>query len=143
MGAPERWRGRRATLEAAALLALARSLVAYVPLARWRRSLGRPAHGERGDPALRLAANLPARRLARAVERAARRLPGESLCLPRAMALQWMLRRRATDALLVIGVRPEQRRGGLDDLHAWIVRDGEILIGALPEMPVPIYAAAA
>jgi len=123
-----------------ALVALARVLVAYVPLGRWRRTLGTAAPPDIGDPALHLATNLPARRLARAVERAAVRLPGESLCLPKAMALQWMLRRRAMDGMLVIGVRSGQERGRLDDLHAWVVSRGEFLIGATKALHHPIYA---
>jgi hypothetical protein len=123
-------------------LTSARTLVAHVPLGRWRASLGEPVAPEPGDPSVRRDDNLAARRLARAVERAAARLPGEAKCLPRAMALQWLLRRRGFDAKLVIGVRPGAARGGLDDLHAWIVRRGEILVGASDEEHRAIYAAA-
>ena len=141
MHAAERWRGRAATLEAIAWVAVARILVARVPLARWRGTLGAPAQPDPGDPHLRLAGNLGARRLARAVGRAAERLPGESACLPQAMALQWMLGCRGLSAMVVLGVRPAQHRGGIDDLHAWVVRDGEVLIGALAALPYPVYAA--
>lgn len=140
MRAADRWRGRAATLEAMLLLALARLLVARVPLARWRASLGGPAAPEPGDPAVHRDGNLAARRLSRAVARAADRLPGDSRCLPQAMALQWLLRRRGLGAVLHIGIRPERARGGLDDLHAWVVRDGEILIGAGAEPHHPVLA---
>ena len=141
MGPSDIWRARASTAEAIALLVVARLLVAKVGLARWRSSLGRPSRPEAGDPSLRLPANLVPRRLARAVERAARRLPGENLCLAQAMALQWMLRRRRLGGMLVIGVRPALSRGGLDDLHAWVVRQGEVLIGATAEPHHPIFAA--
>jgi hypothetical protein len=68
--------------------------------------------------------------LARVVERAAQHLPFETKCLPRAMALFWMLSRRNRDSQLVLAVLPEERRGGsLDDLHAWVEMDRTILIG--------------
>ena len=138
----DRWRARGATLEAMLFLALARLLVARVPLKRWRATLGAPVKPEPGDPQLHLDANLAARRLARAVGRGAARLPRETRCLPQAMALQWLLSRRGLGATLVIGVRPGAVRGGLDDLHAWVVRGGEVLIGQSDETHRPIYAAA-
>lgn len=141
MRGAEGWRARAATLEAMALLAVARWLIAGVAFAQWRKSLGMPVMGVSSDSSLRLDANLPARRLARAVERAAGRLPGECRCLPRAMALQWMLQRRGMVADLAIGVRPGDARGGLDDLHAWVVREGEVLVGASDTPHHAIYVA--
>ena len=136
------WRGRGATLEAMAWLVLARLLIARVPFGRWRPWLGTPVAPPVGDPLVRLDANLAQRRLARAVVRAAGRLPGESLCLPRAMALQWMLRRRKLGGVIHLGVRPGDQRGGLDDLHAWVTRAGEVLIGADPKPHAALFAAA-
>lgn len=112
-------RHRLRVVEAFLLLVLARLLVAGVPFRFWRESLGQPIPGHAADtesggspPELALAC-------AHAVRRAGYRLPG-ALCLPRAMALQWMLRRRAIAGTLLLGVLPEQERGGLDDLHAWV-----------------------
>ena len=134
--------GRWATLEAMAWLVLARLLIARVGFGRWRGWLGTPVAPEPGDVRLRLDANLAGRRLARAVARATRRLPGNSLCLPRAMALQWMLRRRALGGVLHIGVLPGRARGGLDDLHAWVARLGEVLIGGDARPHRTLFAAA-
>ena len=39
------------------------------------------------------------------VRRVARRLPFQALCLPQAMAAQWMLRRRGVPGRLRVGVR--------------------------------------
>ena len=136
------WRGRGATLEAMAWLVVARLLIARVTFGRWRGWLGVSTVPEVGDRALRLADNLPRRRLARAVERAAARLPGENLCLPQAIALQWMLRRRALGGILHIGVLPGWERGSLDDLHAWVTCFGEVLIGADAKPHRPLFAAA-
>lgn len=137
-----RSQGRRATLEAMTWLVLARFLIARVPFGHWRSWLGTPVAPLADDPDLRLEANLAARRLARAVVRAAGRLPGRSRCLAQAMALQWMLRRRGLDGVLHIGVLPGSARGTLDDLHAWVVRHGEVVIGADAGPHHALFAAA-
>ena len=129
-------------LEAAAWLVLARFLVRAVPFGRWRAMLGRVCAPEVAGVQRGLDENAAPRRFARAVERAAARLPGESRCLPRAMALQWMLRRRGLGSVLVLGVRPGLHRGGLDDLHAWVTRSGEVLIGHTADTHHPLFAAA-
>ena len=136
------WRARGATLEAMVWLVCARVLIASVPFGRWLPWLGQAVPPEPDHPRLHLDANLAQRRLARAVARAAGRLPGESRCLPRAMALQWMLRRRAMGGVLHIGVLPGSNRGSLDDLHAWVTRLGEVLIGADEKPHHALFAAA-
>lgn len=73
-----------------------------------------------------------ARQLAADVEWAARRLPVATKCLPRAMALSWMLRRRRIGHTLVIAVRPSEMRQSADAMHAWVEIEGERLIGDLP-----------
>jgi len=138
--AAERWRGRALTVEAGILLATARALVAMVEFGRWRALLGRPLPAEPGDPALDLVRNRAARRLSRAVERGARWLPGNSRCLPQALALAWMLRRRGIACTLVLGVLSGARRGALNDLHAWVVCDGEIVIGRSEQAYRPLAA---
>ena len=142
MAGDGRWRARGATLEAMVLLGLARLLVARVRFGRWRGWLGVPVAAVHGDPKLRLDNNLARRRLARAVARGAARLPGESRCLAQAMALQWMLRRRGLGGVIHLGVLPGDKRGGLDDLHAWVTRSGEVLVGATDEPHRPLFAAA-
>ena len=134
--------GRRATVEAMAWLILARLLIARVPFGRWRRWLGTPVAPLADDPRLHLDAHLAERRLARTVERAARRLLGETRCLARAMALHWMLRRRGMGGVLHSGVLPGSARGSLDDLHAWVTRTGEVLIGASDQPHRALFATA-
>lgn len=136
------WRARGATVEAVAWLVIARLLVANVPFGRWRPWLGYPVASQTGDPALRLDANLAQRRLARAVARATGYLPGESRCLAQAMALHWMLRRRALGGVLHIGILPGAARGTLDDLHAWVTRSGEVLIGVTEKPHAALFAVA-
>lgn len=109
-----------------ALLCLARLLVAHVPLRMWRHSLGQnypkqcvPPKPEDGKPAQQLADH---------VERSASRLPFETKCLPRAMALAWMLQIRGLPYTFKLAVRPMQARNGKDDLHAWVEAGGIALV---------------
>lgn len=106
------------------LLCLAQLIVALVPFGIWRDRLGYSAPG-RDDPAA-------ARRLARHVERAASRLPFATRCLPRAMALSWMLRRAMMGHEVVFAVRPPHLRKDEDALHAWVETGGERILGELP-----------
>ena len=131
------WRSRALTGEAAALLALARILISAVPFRRWRGSLGVQV-APRCDAAAIHQRHRDARRLTKAVLRAAHRLPGETRCLAQAMALAWMLRRRRMECALVLGVRRGMSRGSIADLHAWVVRDGETLIGEDNSGYVPV-----
>ncbi|MFC4293816.1 lasso peptide biosynthesis B2 protein [Novosphingobium tardum] len=141
--ARDAWIGRARTAEAVAALALARILVAFVPFHVWRSRYGSIVPvgplvvASAADPQPQ---NLAARRLARAVDRAAARLPGASVCLPRAMALQALLISRRIGTTLVLGVLPGAQRGSIDDLHAWVAAGGEILIGGDLSGHVPLLA---
>lgn len=121
---------RARVAEAMLLLLAARLLIAYVPMRWWRGSLGRVAAGQKlatdaGNKPPRIAALVVA-----AVQRAAQRLPLEMLCLPRAMAVQWMLRRRRCPSILVFGIGGEAPQRKRYDLHAWVETHGMTVIGA-------------
>ncbi|MDR7100880.1 lasso peptide biosynthesis B2 protein [Croceicoccus sp. BE223] len=127
-------RTRLRTLEAMTFLALARLLIRFVPFARWSRWLGEsgpvptsPASENAADPGT---ASLPAtvRACVAAVRRASWRLPA-SLCLPQAMALQWMLARRGADSAVIIGFLPLGARNSPDALHAWVELGGVTILG--------------
>ena len=120
------WRSRWRTARAALLLARARLTVGLLPFERWQNSLGSDL------PPASKAAAAEAARLAAHVEWAAKRLPFETKCLPRAIALSWMLRRRGIGHTVVFGVRPVRDRGAEDDLHAWVEVAGVTILGALP-----------
>jgi len=122
------WQPKRRTAAAMARLCWARLLVAWVPYDRWRDRLGL-ASGD-GRPPAELAEQ--ARRLAADVDWAATRLPIGTKCLPRAMALSWMLRRDAVAHGVVIAVRPSQQRHSPDAIHAWVEVGGEKVLGDLP-----------
>lgn len=126
MRASEAWRLRRRTGWALALLLAARLTVAVLPFRLWRDRLGlgdrspSPDDDERTREAIRLS---------RHVERAAAALPFEVRCLPRAMALSWMLRRQGIGHALVFAARPRARA---PQLHAWVERRGLRVIGDEP-----------
>lgn len=134
---PPRWHWWLLVAEAGARLAAARMLVAAIPLHRWSGWLGQAG----GSPAQPAKADASARMLARAVRRGADRLPLDFKCLPRAVALHTMLRRRKLPSRLVIAAADPQVRGRADDLHAWVELGGEILIGETdqPFHPVVRY----
>lgn len=136
---PGTWRWRLLVAEAMACLIAARTLIGLVRFDRWRALLGEPL----GEGKTRAVPSEAASILARAVQRGADRLPFTAKCLPRAVALHWMLRRRGLPSELVITVLDPQRRGESDAVHAWVEAGGTILIGAidLPFVPLARFGA--
>src|SRR5689334_2823558 len=123
------WSERRALAEACALLPFVHLLQQRLPFARWHALLlrgprGRP--GQLGWPAL------SARQLAWAVGVAADWLPGEYKCLPRAYAAHWLLARHGHAAELQVGVARDAQ--GKVEAHAWVVYQGEVLVGWVEDM---------
>jgi len=121
-------RHRLRVAEAASALLTARLLVAAVPFGSWRRSLGRVLVGAGPEAGTDPPALKP---LLDAHGRALERLPWEFKCLPRAVALHWMLRRRGIASVLSIGALPRhgRGRGTIDDLHAWVTVNGVVRHG--------------
>jgi len=113
-----------------AALLVAWLLVAAVPFGRWRHRFGRILEGpdpvNAADPAI-------LKPLVDAHRRAVARFPGELKCLPRAIALHWMLRRRGIASVLSIGALPLHGRGTIDDLHAWVTVNGIVHHGDTDE----------
>ena len=107
-----------------AALSGARLVVAALPFERWRDTLGGTAGHVPGDPG-------EARRIAAHVDWAARLLPFSTKCLPRAMALSWMLRSNDIGHHVVFAVRPSESRGSVDQLHAWVEVGDEKILGDL------------
>ena len=103
-------------------LAVAKALEATLPFKYWRKTLGS------GSPA----DHARAATWASHVDWAARLLPLATKCLPRAMALSWLLRRRRIGHTIIFAVRPVGQRDGDDTLHAWVEVDGRTILGDLP-----------
>jgi hypothetical protein len=110
-----------------AALCRAQVVIAILPFRRWRNRLGATS-----DQPVSEAALADAQRLARHVEWAAKLLPFPTKCLPRAMALSWILRSRRIGHSLVFAVRPAPQRSLEDPLHAWVEIAGLKIIGDLP-----------
>jgi len=117
------------TAAAIAMLCRARLWVAWVPFGRWRNSLGIGGNGGSSPYSDGLA---KARQLAAHVEWAATRLPFATKCLPRAMALSWLLRSKGIGHEVILAVRPASLRESADAMHAWVEVRGEKVIGDLP-----------
>jgi hypothetical protein len=107
-------------------LSAARLIVATIPFKRWQNGLGGPVEAV---PQMTVA---DAASFAAHVEWAAKRLPFSTKCLPRAMALSWILRSRKIAHCVVFAVRPAELRGSNDQLHAWVEIGNEKIIGELP-----------
>ena len=105
---------------AVVLLAAVRLGLILLRFDRLHRLLARFSRPGRGR------ASLPADRVAWAVTAAARRLPGESTCLSRALAAQLLLTRHGHSSLLRIGVA---RGDGILKAHAWLENSGRVILG--------------
>jgi hypothetical protein len=128
---------RARTLQAMALLCLAHLAVKLLPFRWWRASLGLVAGADSVPGQSPAESAVRARRSAVHVERGATRLPFTTKCLPRAMALCWLLRARGIAYVFKIAARPAAaRQAGLPvndgNLHAWVESGGATVIGALP-----------
>ncbi|HED66546.1 MAG TPA: lasso peptide biosynthesis B2 protein [Planctomycetes bacterium] len=130
--APDRglglWRKRAWTLRALVLLALVRLGLAVLPFRIVRRVQQRAARVRRAP-----CPDSWVPTLARSVERAARRLPGEETCLAQAMVGQILLARAGHPSEIKIGVaRPPAEgdpKGRKLLAHAWLEARGVALIG--------------
>ena len=122
------WPRRKLVLEAILLLPLARLLVRFVRIGRWKNTLASPPpcenHNHRNPDGLELAAHI-----GRSVERAGWRMGGSTKCLPKAIVAVWMLHRRKIAARLVIASVRNRHEGDADPLHAWVEVNSTMIIG--------------
>ena len=110
-------------LEAAALLSLASAVVALLPDRRLSRFLGQARQPEADRP--RAAPGETSRRVGRAVELVAGRLPWRPKCLPQAIATRAMLRRRGIPCETHLGVVETRPLAA----HAWVTVNGVVVQG--------------
>ena len=113
--------------EATSWLIGASVLVSFMPIRWWHRLLGTQVKGapvtQEGGPLPTTVAGC-----ARWITTAANHLPWRPLCLPQAVALRWMLRRRGYRPIVVLGVRRQEGKRGVD-AHAWLVEGERVAIG--------------
>jgi hypothetical protein len=130
---PAKWQQRTGEerwllAEAFVLLGAARLAVLVLPFKWLAVSLGRrmnEGNGPIGAADLRLA-----RLVGQAVQRAANYTPWDSLCLPQAVACQWMLKRRHIVGTLYLGVAKDEAKPEKLTAHAWLRCGNAILAGA-------------
>lgn len=123
------WREQMGTVEAAVFLMSAVFLTKFVRLSYWRSKLGQLGNEERADQSADHAADhVQAAKVSKYVRRAARHMPFNAVCLPRALATCWMLKRRGISSELFIGARGSTNNG--IDLHAWLTVGTKCVMGA-------------
>ena len=129
---------RRLTIEAVAFLALARLCFGLLPFPAALRLFGLSVGAADSG-----AENVDgAKRIGRAVERAARHMPFRAVCLQQAMAAALMLRRRGLAATVYLGTARDAS-GGLC-AHAWSLCGDAPVTGvrqAAGYVPVATFAA--
>lgn len=118
---------RRLLAEAAVTLAAVKVMLLAVPFDRWRHLLENPP--ENVAPQTPTAVS---KEVARAVSLLSRYSAGSLTCLPQALAVRSMMRRRGLHCQLRVGVA-RARDAGIR-AHAWVVYDGEVIIGRLPDL---------
>ena len=118
------------TLAAVILVLLAHLTVRLVPFSRWSRWLNRLAAHPRMRARGRSASRARASAAAAAIDRASRRIP-RTRCLVEAIAATVLFRVLGLEPELHIGAR---MRAGTMEAHAWVVCDGVVRAGWLPEI---------
>lgn len=121
---PRRW---WLACEAALTLVWAKLVIRLRPFRRYRHRLPlRQQLPRRVVPSLGVAD------IVWSVDAVARVAPRRFDCLPQALAVQAMLRRRGGDCGVRLGVAGNAR-GGFR-AHAWIEYEGVVIVGALPDL---------
>ncbi len=132
--APAKWRRRTRVerlllLEAFVLLGFARLMVLAIPFRWLAGSLGKRM-GESGTQVGE--SDLQhARMIGQAIRSAANNAPWVSVCLPQAVAAQWMLKHRHIPATLYLGVAKDEAKPEKLAAHAWL-RCGDLILTGAP-----------
>ena len=119
--APERW----FVLRALGTLALVRVALRLLPFGTLRTLVDRLAKAPIAAPDASVA-----RAVRRAVDRAARTIPG-SVCLAQALTAELLVRRAGQGARVSIGVAPN---GKPLDAHAWVESAGIVVAGEIEDL---------
>ncbi len=128
--APAKWHRRSRIerwllLEAFLLLGVARLLVLTIPFRWLAGSLGQ--HMSESDTRANPTDLRQAGLIGHAVRSAANNTPWQSVCLPQAIAAQWMLKRRRIAATLYLGVAKDLTKTQQLAAHAWL-RCGDVIL---------------
>jgi len=128
--APSKWRRRSHAerlwlLEAFLMLGVARLVVLTLPFKWVSVTLGK--HMNESGMQISTSDLRQARMIGQAIRSAANYTPWESVCLPQAMAAQWMLKRRHIAGTLYLGVAKDETKPEKLAAHAWL-RSGDVLL---------------
>ena len=126
------WSDRALAVESLAMLAAARVLVKSTPQHRLVSRIGGSRITRAEVPVaagskLSVSSKSAGSRVGASVERVARFTWWRSMCLEKALAGKWMLRRRGVASTMYVGMA---RRGSEFVAHAWLVGEGQTLTGA-------------
>ena len=129
-GMPAKWRRRNRTermllLEAFLFLGIARTGIFILPFRWLARSLGQ--HMREDQTSLPPDDLKLARMIGAAVRSATNYTPWGSVCLPQAVAVKWMLKRRRIPGTVYLGVMKDETKSEKLAAHAWI-RCGHIIL---------------
>lgn len=124
------WSDRALAVESLAMLAVARLLVKTTSgkhlMSRMGEAAGLAAESPAAHDEVQMAVGEGAQ-VGAMVERVARFTWWRSMCLEKALAGKWMLRRRGIPSTMYVGMA---RQGQEFVAHAWLVGEGRILTGA-------------
>jgi len=115
-------------LEAFALLGVARFMILAVPFKWLALSLGERM--SESCTCMNASDLYVARMIGQAVRSAANNTPWESVCLPQAVAAQWMLKRRRITGTLYLGVTKDDTKSENFAAHAWLRCGNVVLTGS-------------
>ncbi len=111
------------------MLGIARLLVLTIPFRWLAPSLGEPKR--ESDTEMAPGEIRMARIIGQAIRSAAGNTPWQSVCLPQAVAAQWMLKRRRIAATLYLGLARPGKDADQLTAHAWL-RCGQIILTGAP-----------
>ncbi len=126
-----RTRGERVLLlESFLMLGVARLAILLLPFSWLAVSLGKKKAKTDEEENVSTSSVSLARNIGKTVCSAANYTPWESVCLPQAVAVLWMLKRRGIAGVLYLGVAKHESDSEKLAAHAWLCCGGVILIGA-------------
>lgn len=122
----------RLFIEAWFFLAIARTLIFWMPFRKLLPLLGRQVSQEEAEIAAsnQVASNDLLELIRISIRRACRRSPWRTKCFEQALSARMMLRRRGIKSIVHFGVRksiPNQKEAL--EAHAWLISSGVIVIG--------------
>jgi hypothetical protein len=132
------WSEKSLALESLVMLAAARLFVTATPSRSLVSRIGGVPAGElepAASPALAQQTGSP--RVGRMIERVARITWWRSMCLEKALACKWMLRRRGIPSTMYVGMAKQNESFAA---HAWLVAEGQIVTGGGTVAYVPLAA---